>query len=277
MTPPAALARLRRTFARNMLAQAGVDDARIERAFAETPREKFAGPTPWFVARYGDYTATRDIADLYSDCLVAIDPARGINIGEPALHARCLQALALREGETVLHIGAGVGYYTAMLARLVGLAGKVVGYEVDAGIAARARENLRDHRNVTIEARSGVAPGLPEADAIYVNAAAIQPYACWRAALRPGGRLLFPLAAPHAVGAMLLVERGASDLRWPAHFLFPVAFIACETNRDRAAERRLTERFLDASWRDVRALRFDAPDETCWLRGEDWWLSPAAS
>ncbi|MCB1539940.1 MAG: methyltransferase [Rhodoblastus sp.] len=273
---PASSPDLRRAFARKIVAQAGVREPRIEDAFAETVREKFAGPPPWFVARHGEYVATSEIADLYEDCLVAIDAARGINIGEPALHARCMAELDLKAGETILHVGAGVGYYTAMLARLVGETGHVFGYEIDAGIAARAQDNLRDRRNVTIAARSGIAPGLPSADAIYVNAGAIEPYACWRAALKPGGRLLFPLELPHALGAMLLVHRADDTTRWPARFLFPVAFIACETERDHAAERGLAERFRDESWRDVHSLRFDAPDETCWLAGPDWWLSSAA-
>ena len=41
------------------------------------------------------------------------------------LHARCLDALALRKGEAVLHVGAGAGYYTAILAHLVGAGGRV--------------------------------------------------------------------------------------------------------------------------------------------------------
>lgn len=267
---------LRRKFAREICAQAGVRDARIEQAFAETARETFAGAPPWYVANFVSYVETRDVADLYRDCLVAIDASRGINIGEPSLHARCMHELALRQGETVLHVGAGVGYYTAMLAQLVGASGAVVGYEIDAAIAARAKTNLRDYPNIAIEARSGVAPDLPDADAVYVNAAAIEPCACWRNALRPGGRLLFPLEAPRAIGAMLLVWRGADELRWPAHFLFPVSFIACETKRDRVAERNLADRFDDDSWREVRTLRFDRPDESCWLAGADWWLSRAA-
>ncbi|MCB1523637.1 MAG: methyltransferase [Rhodoblastus sp.] len=274
MTPEAS-AQLRRAFARRILAQAGIDDARIEQVFAQTAREKFAGPPPWFVAGFGGYAGTRDIAELYSNCLVAIDPARGINIGEPALHARCLHELALQEGETVLHVGAGVGYYTAMLAWLVGAVGRVFGYEIDSEFAARASENLRSLRNVTIEARSGISENLPQADAIYVNAGALEPYAGWRRRLRPGGRLLFPLEAPHSVGAMLLVRRADSETRWPARFIFPVSFIACVAQRDRAAERRLAERFADESWRTVRSLRFDARDATCWFAGPDWWLSAA--
>jgi len=74
---------------------------------------------------------------------------------------------------------------------------------------------------------------------------------------------------------MLLIRRVNNALRWPARFLFPVTFIACETQRDRAAEERLARRFSDETWRNVRSLRFDARDETCWLAGEDWWLSSA--
>lgn len=270
-----ASSRSREIFARATVAAAGVTDPRIERVFADVAREDYAGPGPWLIARGGGYAQTPDDdpAHLYCDDLVAIDAARGINIGQPSLHARCLAELRLEPGETVLHVGAGVGYYTAMLARLVGGDGRVFAYEIDPGIAARAKSNLARAANVVVEARSGVASGLPAADAIYVNAAATQPYAAWRDALKPGGRLLFPLEAPGARGAMLLIERPRQGERWPARFLFPVAFIACEAEHDRAAERRLAARLADESWREVRTLRFDAPDDSCWFSGAGWWLS----
>ena len=61
-----------------------------------------------------------DPARLYDDVLVAIDLARGINNGQPSLHALAMEALAPAGGETVIHIGAGAGYYSAILAELVG-------------------------------------------------------------------------------------------------------------------------------------------------------------
>ena len=63
-------------------------------------------------------TPSNDPAFLYQDILIAIAPERHINNGEPSLHALCLTALNITEGETIIHIGAGTGYYTAILAEL---------------------------------------------------------------------------------------------------------------------------------------------------------------
>ena len=141
---------------------------------------------------------------------------QSINIGEPVLHARCLAALSLCEGETVLHIGAGVGYYTAILAHLVGPTGNVQAYEIASAIAARARENLARLPWVNVEARTGIADDLPKADAVYVNAGITQPSWAWLDALRPGGRLLFPLQDISGSGAILLIRRPQRGMIWPA-------------------------------------------------------------
>src|SRR5260370_4498561 len=106
-------AKLRRAYAADITRRAGVRDPRIEQAFAAVPREDFAGPPPWFVGSGGSYgwTPGGDPARLYDDVLVAIDPGRGINNGQPSLHAQCIEAMRVKEGETVLQIGAGPGYY----------------------------------------------------------------------------------------------------------------------------------------------------------------------
>jgi protein-L-isoaspartate O-methyltransferase len=39
-------------------------------------------------------------------------------------------------------VGCGLGYYTAVIATVVGPTGRVVGVEVDGALAARARANL---------------------------------------------------------------------------------------------------------------------------------------
>src|ERR1700691_3106372 len=119
----------------------------IEQAFAHVRRETFAGPGPWSIMTVGsNYVETPDDdpAFLYQDTLLALDPERGLNIGVPSAHALWLHAVDVKEGETVLQVGAGTGYYTAILAHLVGPDGRVYAYEIAAGLAARARDNLKD-------------------------------------------------------------------------------------------------------------------------------------
>ncbi|HEX4765377.1 MAG TPA: methyltransferase [Lichenihabitans sp.] len=272
-------ARLRQFFARQVAGRGRATDPRIVEAFAGVPREAFAGPGPWSVNVPGTgyvETPDDDIAYLYQDTLVAIDAARGINIGEPSLHARCLDALALRAGETVLHIGAGVGYYSAILAWLVGPGGRVHAFEIEPDLAARAARNLKALAQVTVEGRSGLAEDLPKADAIYVNAGLPWPPSPWLDALRPGGRLIFPLQPSGSFGCMLRIERPMAGTTWPATIVTPVSFIGCQGGEDGEADRRLRRALDGGGWEAVRSLRRNSsPDATAWLAGEGWWLSTA--
>jgi protein-L-isoaspartate(D-aspartate) O-methyltransferase len=208
--------------------------------------------------------------------LVAIDPNRGINIGEPSSHALWLDAIDLTAGESVIQVGAGTGYYAAILAHLVGPSGRVHAFEIDADLAARAGENLKDLPEVKIYARSGIADNLPKSDAIYVCAGITQPSWVWLDAMRPGARLLFPLQPAIGLGGMLLVQRPYHGLSWPARFVSRARFISCEGPQDPDASRRLTEAF-SSDWDRVRSFRIDeVADDTCWFAGDGWWLSTAA-
>ena len=177
----------RRAYAAEITRRAGVSDPRIEAAFAAVPREDFAGPPPWRIGSGGVFglTSSDDPARLYEDVLVAIDARRGINNGQPSLHAQAINALGLKQGETVAQIGAGAGYYTAILATLVGPKGRVIAYEIEPDIAERAAANLATYPQVEVRASSGV-ERLPAADAIYVNAAASHPLRAWLDAFETG-------------------------------------------------------------------------------------------
>jgi protein-L-isoaspartate(D-aspartate) O-methyltransferase len=264
-------------FARLITANAGVPapGGRLAAAFASTPRERFVGSGPWKIPTAIGYveTPTGDPALLYQDFPVSLKEEGAINTGSPTLHALCLSTLDPKEGETALHIGAGTGYYTAVLARLVGAAGSVRAYEIEPDLAQRAAGCLADLPQVTVHTRSGSEGPLPECDLLYVNAGASAPLDAWLDALRPGGRLLFPLMPAQGAGGMLLITRGPGD-RYEARFLCHAYFFPCAGAYDEETAGKLSQAFRrnDA----VRSLhRGTPPDETCWCSGRGWWLSTA--
>jgi len=256
---------------------------RLKHAFASTPRERFTGIGPWKIFAGGNYveTPTDDPAFLYQDVVVALAPERRINNGEPSLHAISLAALNVKQGEKVLHVGAGTGYYTALLARLTGETGTVVAYEVEHDLAQNAIRNLSDISNVTVQERSGSEAPLPACDTIYVNAGATAPLNVWLDALQLNGRLLFPLTPADGpggmpgAGGMLLVTRTATD-HFDARFVCTAMFVPCLGARDEEAAQKLSAAFKRGDSNKVRTLRRNSkPDDSCWCAGNGWWLSTA--
>src|SRR5689334_2279526 len=211
-------AKYRAFYAQLICAAAKTTDPRIEQAFRTVRREPFAGPGPWSICLGGHpyvVTPDDDPAFLYQNALLALDPSRGLNIGMPGAHAYWLGGCGVREGDTAIQIGAGSGYYTAILAHLVGPGGHVHAYEIDERLAGLARENLKEIAHVDVRQRSGIASDLPKADVIYVCAGAAQPASQWLDALRPGGRLVFPLAPEGVHGGMLMITRPDDGAIWP--------------------------------------------------------------
>ena len=281
VTQQAELRIIRRAFAKHVLAAAGVSDVRIEAAFADVPREAFLGKGPWQVLRWlARYVPTPDDDPvyIYVDEVVAILPQRLINNGQPSLHARLIAAAAIQEGDHLVHIGTGTGYFTAIMARLVDPSGRVTAIELDPELAARARINLASFLNVTVVQGSGADEPFAEADIIYVNAGATRPVETWLDRLAEGGRLILPLTSDKGFadndpplpierrGAVFRIERQGAE--YHARWLSPVAIFPCEGARDALSEAALSEAFRRGGWEKVRRLyRSDAvPEEACWLR-----------
>jgi protein-L-isoaspartate(D-aspartate) O-methyltransferase len=160
---------VRRAFAKQIMAAAGVRDERIEVALAAVPREDFLGPGPWQIVRWArGYvpTPSDDPVYLYTDDVIGIIPERNLNNGQPSLHAHLIANAAPQAGEHVVHIGAGVGYYTAILAELAGRLGAVTAIEFDPGLAARAAANLAQLTNVRVLHGDGSSIPFDPADVI---------------------------------------------------------------------------------------------------------------
>jgi len=270
----------RRIYAHRIVALAEIDSAtdigrEITMAFQTVHRENFVGRPPWkIISPEGQFRGTSEnTADLYQDVLVALDAEKGLNNGQPSLHAFCLNALAPRKGEHTIHIGAGTGYYTAILAELVGRSGQVDAYEIEPELAHQAALNLAAFQRVRMHARSGADAPLPECDVLYVSAACAEPLPAWLDALAHGGRLLLPMEPAGLSGRMLLVTK-QSEQRYGARFLCAVQFVACIGAQNSKAARVLEEAFSRGNWESVRSLHRDGhPDESCWCAGQGWWLS----
>lgn len=278
----------RQLYAEELRAVANLRSSALVQAFAIVRRESFLGPGPWQIvvpAAPGEIAyRTTDDADprhLYHNVLVGIDPARRLNNGQPSSLALWLDALELREGDHTVHIGCGVGYYTAIMAEIVGSSGHVTAVELDPELAARARTNLRGWPQVAVIQGDGSTYDPGPGDAIFVNAGATHPCTVWLDALRPGGRLLVPLTVAtgrsgHGGGGMLKVTRQPSGLR--ASFISQVGIYPCIGGRDPAVNDQLQEAFRRPAWKAVQSLRREphVPTETCWLHLRDFCLSTAA-
>jgi protein-L-isoaspartate(D-aspartate) O-methyltransferase len=286
------LAIIRRAFAQRLSFVWGIDDARVETAFASVRREDFLGPGPWQTVlwprtRSDAYVATPDAdpAWLYMDCIFAILPERHINNGSPSLHAKLLAEASIKGGGHVVHVGPGTGYYTAIMAHLAGPSGKVTAIEFDPGLAQRARQNLASLPNVRVVQGDGAAMPFDAADVIYVNAGATHPADAWLDGLKEGGRLILPLTASQGFrnadpslpierrGAVFRIERQPTG--YLARWISPVAIIPCEGMRDAACEAALATALRNGGWERVTRLyrNEEIPDERSWLKAPGWTLA----
>lgn len=268
---------LRRFYARLVTRVSTEPNPRLVAAFANVERERFVGPGPWQIPVSGGYMSseTDEPAILYQDMNIGLVPELGINNGQPSLHAACLEAGAPQPGEVVVHIGAGTGYYTAILSELVGSSGRVHAFEINGELAGRATENLADRARVTVHATSGLDAALPVADLIYVSAGTTDVPTPWLDALNIGGRLVLPLTPNEGPGFMLLVTRTA-PATYAARSLSPAYFVPCVGVRDEQMSRTLATAIAARKPDDIRSLRRDStPDESAWCVWSGWWLSTA--
>jgi protein-L-isoaspartate(D-aspartate) O-methyltransferase len=256
-----------------MASASGSTDQRIERAFELVPREAFLPPGPWYISAGAGMvkTPSADPTHLYQNVLVALDPDRGINNGEPFLHAAWIGSVAPQPGEHVVHVGTGMGYYTAVLATLVLPDGKVTGFEIDPPLAKGAKRNLKPFGNVTVLEADASAHPLEPCDIIYVNAGVVAPPVGWLEALREGGRLIFPWQPADRIGIALMIIRQPNGFSVKA--VSPSWFIPCFGASDPSVTRRAPSREEAWSTRSVVLMREREPDDSATAIYDDFWFS----
>ena len=275
----------RRFYAEEIQVIANIRTPALFEALAHVPREKFLPPGPWLIRSEIDYaggprqTPDANPLHVYHNTAIAIDPARQLFNGAPSLLCICIDALGLTPGARALHIGCATGYYSALMAHTVGATGSLVSIEVDESLAAAARSNLEDMNWVTVRHGDGTDVTPDSVDAILVNAGMTHPHESWLNALRPGGRLLFPLTftvpqmGPIGKGVMTLVTRNGDT--WDARIVTMVAIFSGVGLRDESMNDRIREAFMKGQLPSFKRLRRDPhePEAACWLHGETFCLS----
>jgi protein-L-isoaspartate(D-aspartate) O-methyltransferase len=260
-------------------------------AFAKVPRERFLGPGPWQIgsadaramsmAGLGQlsYVAVEDPRDVYHNVVISLDRAKDINNGQPGSLGRWIDALALKPGARAYHLGCGVGYYTAIMAEVVGPKGNVVGLDLHPGLAARAKENLLGYANVAIEAGDGAAFDPGECDAIFVNCGVTHPQTKWLERLREGGRLVAPftMAVNATIGQGVMMKIVRSSGKYATEPVSPVGIYSGGSLRDAALEPQLLKGLTTGGLFKLKSVRLDAHDagETCVVHGREVCLSLA--
>jgi protein-L-isoaspartate(D-aspartate) O-methyltransferase len=270
--------RLAQHFAEEVMLCAGLQNRAIEEAFARVPREAFFGPGPWQVAMLDAahpdayrYVQTADDRpqQLYHNVTLALDADRALLTALPSSVAQCLHALEIQPRQRVLHLGAGVGYYTAVLAELVGAGGRVWATEVHPELGRRARQALQSWPQVHAEVRVDLPEEAVELDAIFINAGVTHLEPDWLDRMAVGARLLVPLTTSltrHvSAGFWMLITRQADC--WSARPGFPAYGYSGVGIRDAGMDVVLRQALSSGRIGQVRRVRRDAhdPQRSCIL------------
>ncbi len=195
--PTSGAASRRTTMVDTQVRPADVTKYPILEAMLNVPREAFVPPGREEAAYVGE--------NLW------LGPGRVLL--EPRSFAKMLDALDLLPGERVLHVGAGLGYGAAVMARM---GARVVALEEDGARAAAAEAALaRNGAEVAVRhgPLAGGAPDLGPFDAVVIEGAVEEVPAALLAQVAPGGRIA-AIFADGQLGTARLGREAAGQVHW---------------------------------------------------------------
>jgi len=269
----------RQRLAQEIAALCGVRSEAVLQAFATVPREDFLPPGPWTIEGLdGSYFRSPDEDPDHILHAVGVAISRGeevpLHCANPAVVAKTLEVTGIKPGDRVLHVGAGLGYFSAVIAELVGPSGQVTAAEIDPDLAAQATDNLAPWSWVTVTGDALALPARPY-DVIFSSAGmAILP-PDWVRLLPPGGRMSLPLTGSNGGGFSFLFHRNDDGDFIEARLLSFVRFYPCLGLRGADDISALDTALNDRRAPFITSIREDRHDREaeCWLHGDGWCLT----
>jgi protein-L-isoaspartate(D-aspartate) O-methyltransferase len=175
----------------------GIRDERVLATMARVPRHEFV-PSEFRLQAYEDHP---------------LPIGQDQTISQPYMVALMLEYLAVEPENTVLEIGTGSGYQSALLAELAKRVYTIERHLALANFAARDLMRL-GYSNVTVLVRDG-SLGLPEHapyERIIVAAAAPRVPPALLAQLSEGGRMILPVGSEHVQELQLIRKKNGVPL-----------------------------------------------------------------
>lgn len=191
---------------------------RIMRALAEVPRREF-------VPR-----AVKHLAFANSPLPIGA----GQTISQPYIVALMTDLLNPLPEQTILEIGTGCGYQTAILALL---ASQVYSIEILDSLAEQAVRNLKRYRNIVLRCGDGYL-GWPEAapfDGIIVTAAVDHVPEPLRRQLKLGGRMVIPVGLPELRQELHMIRRLGEE-EFDSEAILGVVFVPLVRKQEQRTE-----------------------------------------
>ncbi len=207
--------------------QSMLDDIRQETAYTSlfTGREKLSGRVMDAMGRVprDQFVPLSQVNRAFNNGPLPI--GSGQTISQPYIVALMTDLLEIGKHASVLEIGTGSGYQTAILSLL---AEKVYSLEIIQSLSEEAQARFKEMHYGNIKTRVGNGyEGWPEFapyDGIIVTAAAPYVPDALVEQLKPGGRLVIPVGLPHAHQELMLLEKHPEGKNRPVKIL-EVAFV----------------------------------------------------